>query len=102
MRKEKSEDAEMVLGDHIQPNPEAATRGPKARELRRKTLLKQRVTIRLDAEVIEQFKALAPDGCGYQGLINEALRDWLSAGRVTELVRAEIEGLCDQAAEKIS
>ena len=34
---------------------------------------KEQVTLRLDAEILEQFKAT---GNGWQTRINEALRDW--------------------------
>lgn len=45
--------------------------------------LKQRVTIRLDADVIEWFKQEARSkgqGRGYQTLINRALRDYMQRG----------------------
>ncbi|WP_376800111.1 BrnA antitoxin family protein [Candidatus Raskinella chloraquaticus] len=34
-------------------------------------------TLRLDADIIERFRA---DGPGWQSRINAALRDWLKAG----------------------
>lgn len=42
--------------------------------------VKQRVTIRLDADVIAWFKVQAKDGPGYQTLINKALREYMLAG----------------------
>ncbi|MCM8854575.1 MAG: BrnA antitoxin family protein [Candidatus Thiodiazotropha sp.] len=42
---------------------------------------KQRITIRLDADVIEHFKGKVHEAGGgnYQTLINEALRDYIAA-----------------------
>ena len=91
-----------MLGDQVRSNASAMIRGPEARDQRRRAALKQRVTIRLDAEVIEQFKALAPDGRGYQGLINQALREWLVAGSLSKIVESEIQRFCDQATETFS
>ncbi len=88
-----------MLGEHVQPNPSAATRGIEAREHRRSTE-KQRVTIRLDAHIIEQFKALAGDA-GYQRLVNQALHDWLSAQSVAQLVREELQHFRQSATETL-
>ena len=54
---------------------------------------KQKITIRLDRDLIEAFKALTPDGKGYQLLINQALRDWLTAQSVKEMIRKELPGI---------
>ncbi|MBI2424554.1 MAG: BrnA antitoxin family protein [Candidatus Hydrogenedentes bacterium] len=44
--------------------------------------LKKQITLRLDAEVIEYFKALAVEsGIPYQSLINLYLRDCRATGR---------------------
>ena len=42
---------------------------------------KQRITIRLDADIIEHFKGLvhAAGGGNYQTLINDALREYIKA-----------------------
>ena len=42
---------------------------------------KQRITIRLDADIIEHFKGLvhAAGGGNYQTLINDALREYIEA-----------------------
>jgi len=41
---------------------------------------KQRITIRLDKEIIDHFKKIVLDAGGgnYQNLINDALRDYIS------------------------
>jgi uncharacterized protein (DUF4415 family) len=40
--------------------------------------IKQQLTLRLDADVIEWFKSHASDGEGYQTSINSALREYVS------------------------
>jgi uncharacterized protein (DUF4415 family) len=67
-------------------------RGPAAREERRE-VAKSKITIRIDTDIIDQFKQMVPDGQGYQRLMNQALREWLMAQGVTELVREEIQAL---------
>ena len=58
---------------------------------------KQRITIRIDEEVLASFRKLVPEGRGYQKLINQALREWLAASEVKELVREELSSLVDRA-----
>ena len=41
--------------------------------------IKQQITLRLDADVIEWFKGATPGGRGYQTAINRALRDYMRA-----------------------
>lgn len=77
------------------PDSTKIQRGPQARQKRRETA-KSRITIRIDTEVIEQFKQLVPAGQGYQSLINHALREWLVAQGVKELVRDELKEMTEQ------
>ena len=84
------------------PKKEEIRRGLQAREARRREATKTRITIRLDEDVIEQFKALVPEGRGYQKLINEALREWLAAQGVKEIVRQEMSNLVVQAVSSIT
>ena len=60
---------------------------------------KQRITIRIDEKILEEFRQLTPGG-GYQRLINQALRDWLAARGVKELVRTELQGMIEEAVTK--
>jgi predicted DNA binding CopG/RHH family protein len=49
-------------------------------------MLKKQVTIRLDEETVEYFKAMAKDaGVPYQTLINLYLRDCAASGRKLRL-----------------
>ena len=71
--------------------------GKEALKVRQERLLKAaakkgRITIRLDLDILETFKELAGDGA-YQSLINSALRDWLAARSVKELLEKELPNL---------
>ena len=77
------------------PDPSTLQRGSAARHQRRETA-KGRITIWIDHEVLEQFKQLVPDGQGYQSLINQALREWLAARSVKELVREALQEMTTQ------
>lgn len=74
------------------PDRRQMTRGPQERRQRHVAATKERVTIRLDADVLRSFRELTghPDGKGYQTLVNQALRDWLMAQGLNELVREEV------------
>jgi uncharacterized protein (DUF4415 family) len=75
--------------------PPGQERGHAARQARR-AVAKERITIRIDQDVLERFKDLSPEGQGYQSLINEALREWLSARGVKELIREELEVMTEK------
>ena len=53
---------------------------------------KQRITIRLDADIIEWFRARVHDAGGgnYQTLINAALADWIRAHDLEKTLRRVI------------
>ena len=63
---------------------------------------KTRITIYLDADVIEEFRARADAaGYGYQTMINEALRQYLEKGEKPlneEVIRQVIREELDRAA----
>ncbi|UCH20316.1 MAG: BrnA antitoxin family protein [Deltaproteobacteria bacterium] len=60
---------------------------------------KTRITIYLDADVIEEFRARADEaGYGYQTMINEALRQYLEKGEkplneevIRQVIREELD-----------
>ena len=52
--------------------------------------------IRIDPDILEQFKQMVPDGQGYQRLINQALREWLMACDVQDVVRQELKTMTAQ------
>jgi uncharacterized protein (DUF4415 family) len=83
------------------PDLSKLQRGSAARHQRRETS-KGRITIWIDHEVLEQFKQLVPDGQGYQSLINQALREWLAARGVKELVREALQEMTAQVVSTLS
>ncbi len=88
-------ESEFDYVEHIRsqaPDRAGMSRGPEERSARHARPGKERVTIRLDSVIVEAFKELTgePGGKGYQTLVNQALRDWLMARGVHELMREEI------------
>lgn len=77
------------------PAPTQIQRGAKARHERRE-MAKSKITIRIDSDILEQFKQMVPDGQGYQSLINHALREWLVAQGIKDLVREELKAMTAQ------
>ncbi|MDX8402664.1 MAG: BrnA antitoxin family protein [Mariprofundaceae bacterium] len=53
---------------------------------------KQRITIRLDADIIEFFKRAVEEAGGgnYQTLINAALREYMNGKRMADTVREAV------------
>jgi uncharacterized protein (DUF4415 family) len=78
------------------PDPAEIRRGTAARRSRR-AATKQRITIRLDEDILEEFKALVPEGRGYQALINTALREWLAARDLRQLIREDLREVVREA-----
>lgn len=65
---------------------------PALAKLQAERLAKQRVTMRLDGDIVAAFKAKAEaSGGSYQTLINNALRDSLLAQDITEVIRKTIK-----------
>lgn len=95
----KSFDYQQHMKEHG-PDVNAIQRGPQARQARRETT-KDRITIRIDADLLEQFKAMVPEGRGYQGLINQALREWLTAQGINQLVRDELKAIKAEMVESL-
>lgn len=82
----------------IKPDPDKLVPSQLARAARRKAAAqKQRITTRVDGDVIEEFKDLAGEEGSYQSLINLALRQWLEAQGLKELLRKDLPELVQQA-----
>ena len=83
--------------------PDAALirRGAKARRMRRDAS-KQRITIRIDEDLLEEFKMMVPEGRGYQSLINQALREWLVVGGGKGLLRDELAKALQQVVGSVT
>ncbi|MEW6212211.1 MAG: hypothetical protein AB1631_28035 [Acidobacteriota bacterium] len=56
-----------------------------------------RLAVRIDEDTLEQFHRLASDEHGCEQLINQALREWLAAKSMKELVREEIQSAVRQS-----
>lgn len=80
---------------HNPPDPAQMQQGPEARRQRR-DMAKSKITIRIDPDILEQFKQMVPDGQGYQRLINHALREWLMARDIQDVVRRELSTMTAQ------
>ncbi len=78
------------------PEVEQLQRGTEARQHRR-DMAKSKITIRIDGDILDQFKAMVPDGQGYQRLINQALREWLEAKGIKALIQEELSAMVAKA-----
>lgn len=83
---------------YMRQNPQDAEqiqRGPEARQ-KRWEMAKSKITIRIDSDVLEQFRQMVPEGQGYQRLINQALREWLMTRDMRDVVRQELKTISAQ------
>lgn len=73
-------------------SPDAARikRGTKARRQRFESAI-QKFSVRIEEDIFEQYQQLALPGHDCEQLINQALREWLSAKSVKEMVRTELQ-----------
>ena len=82
----------------LKPGPDKLVNSKQAWDARRKAAQqKQRITIRVDGDVLDEFKELAGDDGNYQTLINIALRQWLEAQGLKELLKKDLPGLVQEA-----
>lgn len=78
------------------PDVTQIQRGTAARQQRFEAA-QRRSAIRIDEDVLEQFRQLTPPDQDDEKLINQALREWLSAQNVKELVREELHQMLQTA-----
>ena len=88
MIKEEEFDYQTYTRTHP-PDASKIQRGAEARRQRFEAAQRRQV-IRIDEDVLDEFRQLTPDAQDYERLINQALREWLSAQNVKELVREEL------------
>jgi len=84
---------------YMQENSPIATRiqrGTEAREQRFEAAI-LKYAIRIDEDILAQFQKLTPEGQGAEKLINQALREWLSAKDFKETARVELQQLVQKA-----
>jgi uncharacterized protein (DUF4415 family) len=78
------------------PDRSKVHRGTDARKRRfEKTIMKDNV--RIAEDILEEFRQFTPQGEEYEKLINQALREWLSAKNMKELIRSELQQMVQQA-----
>lgn len=75
------------------PDPSQIHRGPGARKQRLEAA-RMKSSVRIDEEILDQFRQLSSDS--YENLINKALREWLAAKGVKELVREELPNIIQE------
>ena len=93
-----TKDKEFDYQTYTRQNPPDAEKiqwGPEARRQRRE-MAKSKITIRIDPDILEQFKQMVPEGQGYQRLINQALREWLMTRDMRDVVRQELKTMSAQ------
>ncbi len=74
----------------VPPDPTKLHRGPAERERRRAAAALLYQHVRIERETFDQFCQLAANGQSCEQLINQALREWLTAQGLREMLRAEI------------
>ena len=78
------------------PNPENIRRGIAARERRVEAVMKRPV-VRVETEIFSRFQEIAAPGQTAEQIINLALREWLSAKDLKEMIRGELQEAVQQA-----
>jgi uncharacterized protein (DUF4415 family) len=78
------------------PDPAKIRRGTADRQRRFDAAMLRR-SVRIDDDILRQFHQLAAEGQSHEQLINQALREWLDARDMKELVRAEIQRAVQQS-----
>lgn len=78
------------------PDPTKIRRGIEARRQRIEAAMK-RPAIRIDEDILAQLQRLIAPGQTAEQVINQALREWLSAQDMRELLRTELQQAVQRA-----
>ena len=78
------------------PDPTKIRRGIEARRQRVEAVMK-RPAVRVDEDILAQFQENLSPGQSAEQAINQALREWLSAQDMKELIRTELQDAVHQA-----
>ncbi len=78
------------------PDPTKIRRGIEAHRQRIEAAMK-RPAIRVEQELLAQFQELAAPGQSAEQAINQALREWLAAKGLNEMIRAELQEAVQRA-----
>jgi uncharacterized protein (DUF4415 family) len=81
-------------------NAKSASQVPALAQLQAENRRKERITIRLDAEVLAWFREQVKGGGNYQTLINETLREAIAArdGSLAKIIRTVVREELDRRA----
>jgi hypothetical protein len=78
------------------PDPLKIRRGIAAREQRVEAVMQQRA-VRVESEILAQFQEITVPDQNAEQIINQALREWLSAKDLKEMIRGELQEAVQQA-----
>jgi hypothetical protein len=78
------------------PDPAKIRRGIAAREQRVEAVMQQRA-VRVESEILAQFQEITVPDQNAEQIINQALREWLSAKDLKEMIRGELQEAVQQA-----
>lgn len=78
------------------PDPAKIRYGIEARRQRVAAAMK-RPAVRVEQEILAQFQERAAPGQSAEQAINQALREWLAAKDLKEMIRAELQDAVHQA-----
>jgi hypothetical protein len=73
-----------------QPNPALIVRGAEARQQRWQAAM-AKPGVQIEEDLLQQFRQMIPAGQSCESIINQALREWLFAKGMKEMVRAEVQ-----------
>lgn len=72
------------------PDPARIVRGVEARQQRWAAAM-EKSAVRIDKDLLQQFRELVPEGQSCDAIINQALREWIFAKGMKEMLRAEVQ-----------
>jgi uncharacterized DUF497 family protein len=78
------------------PDPANIRRGIAAREQRVQAAM-QRPAVRIESEILTQIQSITASGQSAEQVINQALREWLSAKDFKEMLRGELHDAVQEA-----
>ncbi len=77
------------------PDPAKIQRGYEARRQRLEAA-RSRSAIQIDEDLVARFRQITPESQSYERVINQALREWLTARDMKELIRGELRQMVQQ------
>ncbi|GAK57461.1 hypothetical protein U27_04428 [Candidatus Vecturithrix granuli] len=92
--KKEEFDYQQYMREHP-PDSARIQRGPVARKQRFEAA-RMKTAIHIDEDILEHFHEMVSEAQSCENLINQALREWLSAKTMKDLFREEIEHVLQQ------